>query len=323
MDHTRWGTGAVALLSVALEGRLDCDTYAGALRDLSADIAVVQRVIAAEPAIADLRLDGRISQPRGEVVGLWRDLTPHLSEAFGALASGEVNRFDLNGTALTIDVQPSADLEGLKATVAAVVPDVELTLTQGSGQSEGRSLPAEAAQLRADLGALPGVESASFVSATRVVIRVAASTDVVPTVAAGQPLLAGVAPMTLHVTTQTSDAPLWAIQSGADFEVDAATMPEHLDDFAALIGDKGLSAVGWRERASGAAAPMVTITAPTGGDLREVLPLIKKHVPVGADLNLHLGDEDYYFDVAPQLDRSMGQIRELPRTFVETWNALP
>ena len=54
-----------------------------------------------------------------------------------------------------------------------------------------------------------------------------------------------------------------------------------------------------------------------------MLPVVKRHVPDGTSLSLHLGDDDYSFDVAPRLEREDGKVRELPATFVDTWNALP
>lgn len=309
--------------SRSLAGTLDCDTYAGELADVSADIVAVQDVIAKDEAAAGLRIDGRISSPRGEIEGLWRDLTPHLADALGAVAVGDLNRFDLEGTVLNLSLQPGADEAQLRAAVKRVAPDVVLRVVAGGSQGgEGTSVAPGAATLRAELGALPGVAAVRFTSESSVVVRVTGATDVAPTVLRARELTAAVGEFHLHVTTQDSDNPMWTVDEGTDFEIPGAAEVAHLDDFAALVGATGISAVGWREPLSGRIR-QVTITGPTGGDLRDVLPVVKSHVPVGSDLNLHLGYQDYYFDVAPTLAADDGQIRDLPDTFVETWNSLP
>lgn len=309
--------------SRSLAGTLDCDTYAGELADVSADIAAVQAVIAKDDAVAGLRIDGRISSPRGEIEGLWRDLTPNLSEALGAVGRGDLNRFDLDGTVLNLSLQPGVDEARLRADVKRVAPDVALRVVAGGSQGgEGTSVGPEAARLRAELGALPGVIAVRFTSESAVVVRVTGAADVAPVVSRARELTAAVGEFHLHVTTQESDYPTWTVDEGTDFELPGNAEVAHLDDFAALASAEGISAVGWREPMSGRTR-QVTITAPTGGDLRDVLPAIKAHVPVGSDLNLHLGNQDYYFDVAASLTAADGQGRELPRAFVETWNSLP
>ncbi|WP_148232524.1 hypothetical protein [Janibacter sp. HTCC2649] len=313
--------GQLLASSASLAGRLECeDGYAGELADLSADIPVVQSAVAADASITDLRIDGRIRKPSGEVDGLWRELTPHVAEALGAVTQEDLNSFELHGTDLSVKVQPGVDVTKLGADVKDVAPDVVLTVLQGD---DGASGAPEAAALRAELGRLPGVQSVRFTSAKRIVVRVATPADVAPMVGRARELSSAVGSFHLHVTTQASDNPLWTVDAGADFEVAADADLAHVKDFAALVGSDKISAVGWREdRGRAAGAPMVTITAPGGGDLRDVLPIVKAHVPDGAVLNLHLGDKDYYFDVASKLDSTDGQVRELPRTFVETWNSI-
>lgn len=203
-------------------GALACeDGYAGALADLTADIAVVRSAIAAVGALEDLRIDGRISARSGEVSGLWRALPTHLVEALGTFDATDVNLFDLVGADLEVDVQPGLDGDRVRAAVAAVVPEISRSVTRGGAHGAEASLPPAAAQLRSDLGALPGVESVRFVSARQIVVRDAVPTDVAPTVAAGRPLVLPVAPTDVHVTTHTSDTPQWTVGSGADFEVGA------------------------------------------------------------------------------------------------------
>ncbi|WP_353950593.1 hypothetical protein V6K52_13250 [Knoellia sp. S7-12] len=310
--------------SASLRGELSCEEgYAGELADLSADIAVVQPAIAQLPDLKDLPITGSISAPAGDVGGLWREVPPRLAEAITAVDAADLNDFELNGTALAIGVQPGLDLDRVRAAVAAVDPKAVLTLTEGTVRGSGESLPAGFGGLRADLMALPGVENVRFTSAHEVVVRVATPTDVAPTVASGLPLVVAVAQVKLHVTTQASDTPRWTVASGADFEIYAGQELEHLEDFAALTADRNLSAIGWREGGGRNGAAMVTISAPTGGDLRKVLPAVKEHVPVGATLNLHLGEDDYYFDVAPRLESEGDGSRALPKKFVEIWNALP
>lgn len=310
--------------SASLRGELSCEEgYAGELAELSADIAVVQPATAQVPDLKDLPITGRISTPDGDVGGLWRELPPRLAEVISLVDAADLNDFELNGAALAIGVQPGLDLARVRAAVAAVDPKAVLTLMEGTVRGTDEPLPVGVGGLRADLRALPGVESVRFTSAHEVVVRVAAPTDVAPTVASGRPLVVAVAELKLHVTTQASDTPSWTVASGADFEIHAGQELEHLEDFAALTADSELSAIGWREGGGRGSAAMVTISAPAGGDLREVLSAVKQHVPVGATLNLHLGDDDYYFEVAPRLESEGEGSRVLPEKFVETWNALP
>jgi len=322
-QHLALRAGLVAA-SASLRGELRCeDGYAGELADLSADIPAVQPVLGQAPDLKDLRIDGFISDPAGDVSGLWRDLPPRLGAAMGAVDAADLNDFELDGKNLTIGVQPGLDLVRLRAAVAAPDPTTVVTLKEGTVRGSDEPLPAAAAALRADLKALPGVELVRFTSADRVIVRVASPTDVAPTVASARPLVLAVAEMTLHVTTQAGDRPSWTVTSGADFEMRVYGEPKHLDAFSALASDSRLSAIGWRQNRGRGGAPMVTISAPTGGDLRTVLPLVKEHVPVGTTLNLHLGEEDYYFDVARRLESGGKGSRALPEKFVETWNDLP
>jgi len=322
-EHLALRAGLVAA-SASLRGQLSCeDGYAGELADLSADIAVVQPAIAGAPELRDLAIAGVISKPAGGVTGLWRELPVRLGEAIDAVGAADVNDFELDGNAVTIGVQPGLDPGRVRAAVAAVDPTVAVTLTEGRARGKGAPLPPGAAALRAKLRALPGVESVRFTSAFEVIVRVVEPTDVAPTVASGLPLVLPVGSMNLHVTTQDSDQPSWTVSSGADFEIYSGQELEHLENFSALAADRRLSAIGWREGRGRGSAPMVTVSAPTGGDLRTVLPLVKEHVPVGSTLNLHLGDDDYSFDVARRLESGGKGSRELPEKFVETWNALP
>ncbi|KGN40510.1 hypothetical protein [Knoellia aerolata] len=312
--------------SRSLLGRLDCDTYAGDLADVAADIAVVQSALASAGAARDLPVDGRISAPRGELDGLWRDLTPHLAQALGALDASDLNTFALDGSALELSVQPGVDPVAVRTAVAAVAPDVAVTVRTGGAHPEDMAPPTFAGPLRTELGALPGVVSARFVSSSLVVVRVASAADVAPTVRAAVARSAAHGSVRLHVTTQGSDHPLWTVDRGADFEAGSdlgADLSADLADFAALVADPGIGSVGWREPGGSGARRQVTISAPAGGDLRTVLPVVKRHVPVGSGLNLHLGDDDYSLDVAHRLEQADGRSRELPATFVDTWNALP
>lgn len=311
--------------SRSLLGRLDCDTYAGDLASAAADIAVVQSALGTAHAAQGLPVDGRISAPRGELDGLWRELTPHLAQALGAVEASDLNTFALDGAALELNLQPGVDLDAARRSVAAVAPDVALTLRVGGAHDEDAAPPAFAGPLRNDLELLPGVQSARFVSPAAVVVRVASAADVAPTVAAAVSRSAAHGAVRLHVTTQASDTPLWTIDRGADFEVgtDPGADPADLAGFAALVADPGIGSVGWREPAGSRPGRQVTISAPAGGDLQTVLPVVKRHVPDGTSLSLHLGDDDYSFDVAPRLEREDGKVRELPATFVDTWNALP
>lgn len=322
-QHRALRAGLVAA-STSLRGELSCEGgYAGELADLSADIAVVQPAIAKAPSLQDLRIDGYISDPPGDVQGLWRELPPRLGEVMGAVDAADLNDFELDGSALVIGVQPGLDLGGVRAAVAAVDPKTLLTLKEGRVRRDGEPLPAGAADLRADLSALPGVESVRFTSAFEIIVRVARSSDVTPAVASGLQLMLPFEPMNLHVTTQDSDKPLWTVTSGFDFEIYSGQEAEHLEAFSALVDDGQLSAIGWRANRGRDGAPMVTISAPAGGDLRTVLPLVKEHVPVGSTLNLHLGKEDYNFDVARRLKSGGKGSRALPEKFVDTWNDLP
>jgi hypothetical protein len=241
----------------------------------------------------------------------------------GTVDVADLNAFTLNGSSLDLDVQPGVDAEAVRTSVAAAAPEVVLTVRPGAARGGGWTPPASAARLRADVGALPGVASVRFVSPSELVVRVSDPSHVATTVAAARSRALLDGPEHLHVTTQAGDQPAWTVDRGADYEVVADTTMADLDGFAALVGDAGISAVGWREPGGRHRSRQVTITAPSGGDLRSVLPRVKEHVPVGTDLNLHLGDDDYYFDVAPRLDPDDGQVRELPRAFVDTWNALP
>lgn len=310
------------LASTTLSGSLDCDTYSGQLSDVAVDTVSIQRAIAEDSAIAGLPVEGRIQVPRGRIDGLWVDLTPHLSRVLSTVPSADLNSFEIEGRALEIGVQPGLDVEKVRSAVASVAPDVALTITVGA-PPEGATLGAEAAALRSDLLALEGVASVRFVSGSAVVVQVQRPQDVAATVPTAQALATSRGQFHLHVTTQSLDHPLWTVDSGADFELPVGATTQHLDDFSALVSDGGITAVGWREPADPGGRRMVTVTAPTGGDLRTVLPLVKRHVPTGADLSLHLGQEDYYLDAAPRLDRDDGELRELPATFVETWNAAP
>lgn len=310
------------LSSTTLSGSLDCATYSGKLADVAVDTVAIQRAIAQDPTIAGLPVEGRIPVPRGRIDGLWVDLTPNLSRALSTVLTADLNYFEVDGRALEIGVQPGVDVEKVRTVVATVAPDVVLTVIVGAAPT-GSTLGPEAAALRSDLLALEGVASVRFVSGSAVVVQVNRPQDVAPTVPAAQALATSRGQFDLHVTTQSRDHPLWTVDSGADFDLPASASSEHLDDFAALVSDGGITAVGWREPATPGGRRMVTVTAPTGGDLRTVLPLVKRHVPAGADLGLHLGPEDYYLDAAPQLARDDGEVRELPAAFVETWNAAP
>jgi len=322
-QHRALRAGLVAA-STSLRGELSCeDGYAGELADLSADIAVVQPAIAKAPSLQDLSIEGFTSDPPGDVQGLWRELPPRLGEVMGVVDAADLNDFELDGSTLSIGVQPGLDLGRVRSAVAAVDPKAVLTLTEGRVRGNSKPLPAGAAALRADLSALPGVERVRFTSSFELVVRVASPSDVAPTVASGLPLALPFEPMNLHVTTQDSDSPRWTVTSGADFDVYTGQELEHLQAFSALVASSELSAVGWRVAGGRQGAPMVTISAPAGGDLRTVLPLVKKQVPVGATLNLHLGDEDYYFDVARRLKSGGKGSRALPEKFVDTWNDLP
>ncbi|MFC7486917.1 hypothetical protein ACOCJ7_11815 [Knoellia sp. CPCC 206453] len=315
--------GQLLASSTSLLGALACeDGYAGELVDLTADIPAVQSAVAKDDSLRDLRVEGHVTYPFGDVDGLWRELAPHVAQAVGAVDELDLNTFELTGSGLTIDVQPGVDGAKVRAAVAAVAPEVVLTLTEGAGNG-GDDLLAGAAALRTRLGALPGVYSVRFASPRQLVVCVDHATDVSPTVAAGLPLVVAAGPLNLHVTTQGSDNPSWTVDSGADFEVSAGQAVEHLDNYSALLASGELSAIGWREGEGRDGAPMVTISAPPGGDLRTVLPLVKENVPVGTTLNLHLGDEDYSFDVARRLESGGKGSRALPENFVETWNALP
>lgn len=309
--------------SRSLLGELDCDTYAGNLGAAAADIAALRSALASAPEARDLPVDGRISSPPGELAGLWRDLTPHLAQALGAVGEADLNAFRLDGAALEVTVQPGVDSEALRRTVATVAPDVVLTVRAGGLHPEHAPPPPFAGPLRSDLVGLPNVESARFVSPSLVVVQVASATDVAPTVVAGLDLAAGRGPLRLHVTTQTGDHPLWTVERGAGYEAGTDSPPTGLDDFAALVADPHIASVGWREPGRTGSSRQVTVSAPTGGDLRVLLPVVKRHVPVGTRLSLHLGDQDHSLDVAPRLERDGGRAGDLPKVLVDTWNALP
>lgn len=312
--------------SRSLLGRLDCDTYAGDLAAATADIPVLQSVLASAQEARDLPVDGRISSPRGELAGRWRDLSPHLGPALGAVAAADLNAFVLDGAALELVVQPGVDPDALRRAVADVAPDVSLTVRAGGLRPEDPPPPAFAGRLRSDLRRLPGVQSVRFVSPTLVVVRVASAGDVAPTVAAavGRAALDGA--LRLHVSTQAGDRPLWTVERGAGYEVGTESGARDLDAFAALVADPhigSVGSVGWRDPGRSTSRRQVTVSAPSGGDLRIVLPVVKRHVPIGTSLSLHLGNEDLSFDVAPRLERGDGKVRDLPGAFVDTWNALP
>jgi hypothetical protein len=287
------------------------------------DVPVVQAAAATGAGLEELRVRAALTSPRGRVGGLWTDLSPHLGQVVGVVGAEDFNSFQLDGSALTLRVQPGVDPAALATRVQAVAPEVDVTVVRGSVNGVDTPLPEEASALRSTLRALPEVDSVRFVTASQVVIRVRTGAAVAPTATGALPLAAAVAPMHVHVTTQASDSPRWTVDTGVDLEAEAGPVPERLADFGALASSTAFTAVGWREPSGGSGRRMVTLTAPPGGDLRTVLPVVKRHVPQGADLNLHLWDEDYYLDTAPRLEPSDGDVRELPDTFVETWNALP
>lgn len=320
--------------------------YIGSWEQFVADTALVQGL--APAGVADLELSARVAAGTtadddttatvpiaGIVTGPWSAISPaalavmpQVLHAAVTQAGVELKEYTLDGTSLTVAVQPTGALEVAQQAADDIAgSQLAVQVTQGSTDPDRQEHFAVLAPLTDALRALPEVsEVTSNVRELRVITATAEAVPTIGAVVDAHPEATAVTRVLITVERPGQGPDGVPVRALSGYSRPAGAGADLLPTFEALLQVSGLETVSVTETA-GQDPPRVVLRLSHAGDLEPVAQA-KPHLPQGARLIVFGAAErgGHEFTVADRITADQVRNPAQPDSagpLVEAWNAAP